>query len=70
MKRAKDCNDRIIQRALAMGGTCTGEHGIGLGKKEFLKIEHPTTIHLMQMLKKTFDPQNILNPDKIISFPK
>ena len=70
IQKLKEFNDRLVKRAISLGGTCTGEHGIGLGKKEFLKIEHPTTIHLMQMLKKTFDPQNILNPDKIISFPK
>ena len=52
-----------------MGGTCTGEHGIGLGKKEYLKIEHPTTINIMQLLKKSFDPNNILNPNKIVDFP-
>ena len=41
---------------------------IGLGKKEYLKLEHPTIIPLMKKLKKTFDPNNILNPDKIVSF--
>ena len=58
----------IVKRAISMGGTCTGEHGIGIGKKEYLKIEHPTTIHLMKQIKKTFDPKNILNPGKVIDY--
>lgn len=68
MKKLKEINDRLVKRAIGMGGTCTGEHGIGLGKKEYLKLEHPTIIPLMKKLKKTFDPNNILNPDKIVSF--
>jgi len=68
MEKLKEINDRLVKRAIGMGGTCTGEHGIGLGKKEYLKLEHPTIIPLMKKLKKTFDPNNILNPDKIVSF--
>ena len=68
--KLKGINDRLVKRAISMGGTCTGEHGIGLGKKDYLKIEHSTTIPIMQNIKKMFDPKNILNPDKIIDFPK
>jgi len=68
MEKLKQINDRLVKRAIHMGGTCSGEHGIGLGKKDYLKIEHPTLIPLMQNVKKTFDPNNILNPDKIVDF--
>ena len=70
MKKLKNINDKLVKRAISMGGTCSGEHGIGFGKKEYLKIEHSSTISLMQKIKKTFDPNNILNPNKIVDFPK
>lgn len=66
MKRAKDCNDRIVQRALAMGGTCTGEHGIGVGKIDFLVAEHGEAVSLMRTIKRAFDPDNIMNPGKVL----
>ena len=69
MEKLKKINDKLVKRAISMGGTCTGEHGIGLGKKEYLKLEQPTNISLMQSIKKTFDPYNILNPGKIVDFP-
>jgi len=56
---------RIVSYALEKGGTCTGEHGIGLGKKLFLKEEHGESLELMLSIKRTFDPNNILNPGKI-----
>ena len=66
MKKFKEFNDRLVRRAIEMGGTCTGEHGIGFGKKEYLKIEHPTNIEWMKKIKIAFDPNNIMNPNKII----
>ncbi|MDH3738326.1 MAG: FAD-binding oxidoreductase, partial [Alphaproteobacteria bacterium] len=66
MKRAKECNDRIVRRALAMGGTCTGEHGIGVGKIDFLVAEHGEAVSLMRTLKRAFDPDNIMNPGKVL----
>jgi D-lactate dehydrogenase (cytochrome) len=66
--RAKAVSDEIVGLALAMGGTCTGEHGIGLGKGRYLEKEHGAeALDLMRMLKATFDPQNILNPGKWIA---
>jgi FAD/FMN-containing dehydrogenase len=51
---------------LARGGTCTGEHGIGLGKRQALEQEHPELIPLMRGIKELFDPHGILNPGKVL----
>lgn len=65
--RAKDLVERMNQRAIAYGGTCTGEHGIGYGKKHFLTAEHGEAVSLMRQLKQAFDPDNLMNPGKILS---
>jgi hypothetical protein len=55
-----------IERALAMEGTCTGEHGVGVGKKPYLVKEvGPEAIELMRDIKRAFDPQGLLNPGKV-----
>ena len=59
-------NDRLLKRALAMGGTITGEHGIGFGKMEYLELEHPEGLALMRGIKSSIDPDNIMNPGKIV----
>jgi D-lactate dehydrogenase (cytochrome) len=64
--RAEAVNHRMIDRALAMGGTCTGEHGVGTGKMPYLEQEHPEGIGLMRRIKRALDPENILNPGKVI----
>jgi D-lactate dehydrogenase (cytochrome) len=70
-QRAEAANDRLTERALAMQGTCTGEHGIGLHKMRFLEREHDAaSIDLMRALKRAWDPGNILNPGKIFSLPQ
>ena len=51
---------------MKLEGTITGEHGIGIQKKEYLKKQHPDNITLMQTLKKSIDPNNIMNPGKVI----
>ncbi|MCG8543861.1 MAG: FAD-binding protein, partial [Alphaproteobacteria bacterium] len=66
MHRAHELNDRLIHRTLAYGGTCTGEHGVGQGKMQFLVAEHGEAVSLMRTLKAAFDPQNIMNPGKIV----
>jgi len=61
-------NERLVRRALKMGGTCTGEHGVGLGKQEFLLEEAGTAgVELMRQIKRTLDPKGILNPGKIFA---
>jgi len=67
MEEAKALNLRVVKRALAMEGTCTGEHGVGLGKQAYLEEELGEAVDLMRDLKRTFDPENLMNPGKVVS---
>jgi D-lactate dehydrogenase (cytochrome) len=58
-------NQRIVSKALAMGGTATGEHGVGIGKRKFMEAEHGKSLEWMKRIKSLFDPNGILNPGKI-----
>ena len=66
MERAEDFMDRLVRRAIAMEGTCTGEHGIGQGKMKYLPMELGEATDYMRMIKKAIDPDNIMNPGKIL----
>jgi D-lactate dehydrogenase (cytochrome) len=63
---AKELNRRLVMRALAMDGTCTGEHGIGIGKMDFLVAEHGEAVSVMRTVKQALDPGNIFNPGKML----
>jgi D-lactate dehydrogenase (cytochrome) len=62
--RVKQVYARMIDRAIAMGGTCTGEHGIGSGKRDYLEKEHGPALGFMRAIKRALDPGNIMNPGK------
>ncbi|WP_243291799.1 FAD-linked oxidase C-terminal domain-containing protein [Bacillus sp. FJAT-47783] len=66
MSRFHALNEKVVKFALEHRGTCTGEHGIGIGKMKFLKEERSTALPIMKMIKKSLDPDNILNPGKIV----
>jgi D-lactate dehydrogenase (cytochrome) len=66
MKEAERLNERNVHRALSLDGTCTGEHGIGCGKIDFLIAEHGEAVSVMRALKMAIDPDNIMNPGKIL----
>ena len=61
----EDINHRIVIQAVELGGTCTGEHGIGIGKRKFMKMEHGESYQLMRQIKDLIDPKGLLNPGKI-----
>ncbi len=65
MDRAHAFNDRLIARALDLGGSCTGEHGVGLGKRDYLLAEHGGAVEVMAGIKRALDPRNLMNPGKI-----
>ena len=63
---AERLNERMVMRAIAMDGTCTGEHGIGSAKLDFLQAEHGEAVSVMRLLKLALDPENIMNPGKVV----
>jgi|SRR5579859_1596425 len=64
---AAEINERMVKRALALDGTCTGEHGVGYGKIGFVEEEHgPATIGVMREIKRALDPHNLMNPGKVL----
>ena len=66
--RAKALHERLIARALAMDGTCTGEHGVGQGKMSYLAAEHGApALAVMRAVKRALDPDDIMNPGKIVA---
>ncbi len=67
MERTEKVNAEIVGYALARGGTCTGEHGIGFGKTKYLEQEHGDSLPFMRQIKHLADPRNILNPGKLFS---
>lgn len=66
LRRAKALSARMVEQALACGGTCTGEHGVGIGKMGYLETEHGEAMMAMRSIKQALDPQNIMNPGKMV----
>jgi D-lactate dehydrogenase (cytochrome) len=65
--RGRKFHERLVERAIAMDGTCTGEHGVGQGKIKYLEAEHgKAAVEVMRSLKRALDPDNIFNPGKIV----
>jgi D-lactate dehydrogenase (cytochrome) len=67
LEEAKAFNERVVNRALAMEGTCTGEHGIGFGKMRSLRKELGEAVDLMLSMKRAIDPENLMNPGKVVA---
>jgi len=63
--KVEEANRRIVEKALAFEGTCTGEHGIGIGKRSFLPDEHGDSLELMKRIKNLIDPEDLFNPGKL-----
>ncbi len=59
-------NERLIERSLKFGGTCSGEHGVGIGKLKYLKAEHGESLDVMRAIKRALDPDNLMNPGKLV----
>jgi D-lactate dehydrogenase (cytochrome) len=67
MAAAEHLTERLVARALAMGGTCTGEHGVGIGKRRFLEAEHGReALDVMRAIKQALDPHDLMNPGKVL----
>ena len=67
LEKARQIDKRMVERALRMGGTCTGEHGIGMGNLKHMRAEDGDgAVATMQAIKAALDPQNIMNPGKVV----
>ena len=68
--RLQEFNDRVVQKAIALDGTGTGEHGVGIGKQKYMVYEHgEAAVETMRQIKQLFDPNDILNPGKVVVVP-
>jgi D-lactate dehydrogenase (cytochrome) len=66
MSAIKAASERLVERAQRLGGTCTGEHGVGIGKLKYLENEHGASLDVMRAIKRALDPDNLMNPGKLI----
>ena len=64
-RRAELVSEEIVRWAISVGGTATGEHGVGIGKRKFMTLEHGASLEVMKQIKRLLDPNGILNPGKI-----
>lgn len=70
IKKADEFNELIVMHALERGGTCTGEHGVGIGKQKYQEKEHGKALLVMEKIKQALDPEALLNPNKIVTIKK
>ena len=70
LTEAQQLSHQIVDIALKMDGTCTGEHGVGVGKRNALEKEHGEAVDLMRAIKHALDPQNLMNPGKVFLSPQ
>lgn len=66
VQKAEQLNEQIVEYALDRGGTCTGEHGVGIGKQKYQEREHGEALHVMEKIKWALDPSGLFNPNKIV----
>ncbi|MFQ5527502.1 MAG: FAD-binding oxidoreductase [Thermoanaerobaculia bacterium] len=66
LRQAERLNRSLVERALRMGGTCTGEHGVGIGKQQWMELEHGPALEVMRAIKQALDPQDLMNPGKVL----
>jgi len=66
LEEAQALNRSIVERALEMGGTCTGEHGVGIGKQKWMALEHGSALEVMRAIKQALDPKGLMNPGKVL----
>jgi D-lactate dehydrogenase (cytochrome) len=66
VERVQAFSQRLVERALRLGGTCSGEHGVGLGKMKYLEAEHGEALNVMRAIKQALDPFDLMNPGKMI----
>ena len=67
LARAWELDKKIVGRALALGGSCSGEHGVGIGKIDYLQAEHGDALDVMRAIKRALDPDNLMNPGKMFT---
>ena len=67
MARAKRVNARMIEQAISVGGTCTGEHGVGYGKVPYMRAQHGEAVDAMRSIKEALDPKGLMNPGKVVA---
>jgi len=67
MARAKRVNARMIEQAISVGGTCTGEHGVGYGKVPYMRAQHGDAVDAMRSIKEALDPKGLMNPGKVVA---
>jgi D-lactate dehydrogenase (cytochrome) len=66
LAQAEALNRRLVEHAIALGGTCAGEHGVGYGKIKFMREEHGEAVEAMRLVKQAFDPLGLMNPGKVL----